>query len=88
MGNLTARSAHSTAVPTGNRSPMSLDRSKAAAARLAEIDALQDDVLRRLDELEHRTAAVLAQCLKVEPAPSSPVGHDPGSQPALRREAA
>ncbi len=42
---------------------MPLDRSHAAAARLAEIDALQDDVLRRLDDLERRTAAILAQCL-------------------------
>ena len=33
-----------------------------AAARLAAIDALQDDLLERLDELERRTAAVLAEC--------------------------
>ncbi len=67
---------------------MSLDRSRAAATRLADIDALQDDVLRRLDELERRTAAVLAQCLSsTTPAAALPLQDIPPTA-IPRREAA
>jgi hypothetical protein len=37
-----------------------MQRSSEAAARILEIEAQQDDVLRQLEELERRTAAVLA----------------------------
>jgi hypothetical protein len=40
-----------------------MERTAAAAARIREIEALQDDVLRQLDELERRTAEVLARHL-------------------------
>lgn len=39
-----------------------------AAARLAEIDALQDQVLQQLAELERRCEEVLASCQSVPPA--------------------
>jgi hypothetical protein len=45
--------------------------SREAAARLLAIDELQDDLLRRLDELERRTESVLADCLAAAPAASS-----------------
>jgi hypothetical protein len=38
-----------------------MQRSSEAAARILEIEAQQDEVLRQLDELERRTAAVLAE---------------------------
>lgn len=70
---------------TPPRPPMSLDRCREAAMRLAEIDSLQDDVLRRLDELERQTAAILAQCLHA--VPTSP-GHAPIPASPDRRQAA
>ncbi len=70
------------------RFPMSLDRSRAAATRLADIDALQDDVLRKLDELERRTAAVLAQCLTAAPTAPAPAAYDLLPESAARRQAA
>lgn len=48
-----------------------------AALRLQEIDALQDDLLRQLDELERRSAAILAQCLAGVSRPEPPAGGDP-----------
>jgi len=67
---------------------MSLDQSRAAAARLAEIDALQDDVLRRIDELERRTADVLAQCLGPGQAAGEFASRYAPSHAMPRREAA
>jgi hypothetical protein len=49
-----------------------MDSSREAAARLAALDALHDDVLRRLEDLERRTAAALAECLKTQCLESSP----------------
>lgn len=43
-----------------------MDRSSEAAARIREIDAQQDEILRQLEELERRTEMILA-----EHAPSS-----------------
>ena len=47
-----------------------MDRSREAAARLHEIEAQQDEVLRQLVELEHRTERVLAEHA---PAPLPPI---------------
>jgi hypothetical protein len=59
-----------------------MQSSHQAAARLAAIDALQDDLLRRLDELERKTLEVLKECQAIVgptisptlplPAPASP----------------
>jgi hypothetical protein len=38
-----------------------MERSSEAAARIREIEAHQDELLRQLEELERRSAAVLAQ---------------------------
>ena len=38
-----------------------MDRSSEAAARIHEIETQQDEVLRQLVELEHRTESVLAE---------------------------
>ncbi|MEX0678015.1 MAG: hypothetical protein WD063_13120 [Pirellulales bacterium] len=38
-----------------------MDRSSEAAARIREIDAQQDEILRQLEELERRTEMVLAE---------------------------
>lgn len=38
-----------------------MESSSQAAARIAEIEAQQDEILRQLEELERRTEAVLAE---------------------------
>ncbi|REK13044.1 MAG: hypothetical protein DWQ37_10500 [Planctomycetota bacterium] len=52
-----------------------------AASRIEEINALQDDLLRQLDELERRSAAVLAAHLPGTQPCGVPVAEMPESGP-------
>ena len=61
-----------------------------AAVRLAEIDALQDDVLAQLAELERRCEEVLASCQTLSPAKATialPKNDARQAKPAKRRAA-
>jgi hypothetical protein len=54
-----------------------MQRTSEAAARIREIEALQDDVLVQLEELERRTAEVLARHLPPgPPALDAPIPGD------------
>ena len=60
-----------------------------AAARIQQIDALQDEVLRKLDELERRTERVLAEHLGIDPrSPDAPLPAAAEPDAAPSREAA
>lgn len=76
-----------------------MHRSHEAAARLSAIDALQNDLLRRLDELERQTLAVLEQYqpamaaaaksiislpAQTSPAQTSPAQAPPADAPARK----
>lgn len=50
-----------------------MERTSAAAARIREIEAQQDDLLRQLEELERRSEEVLARHL---PRPPEVAGTD------------
>jgi hypothetical protein len=54
-------------------SPPAMDRSSAAAARIREIETRQDELLRQLEELERRSAELLARQLPIAPAAAAPV---------------
>ncbi len=59
-----------------------------AAARIQQIDTLQDEVLRKLDELERRTERVLAEHLGTAPQTDDRQPADAEPLPAPVREAA